>query len=116
VLAAPGVARRRTRGRRLADGSAGALWEELLATAVDLGIDLPDAGTTRQVARDRAEHLAAAEPAAVPAVRALALAQEREVYGPPATAAPDPASWTALRTARRALLRRASRSRRLRAA
>jgi hypothetical protein len=50
------------------------------------------------------------------AVRTLALAQERAVYGPPTSAAPDPGSITALHTVRRALLRRASRGQRLRAA
>ncbi len=116
LLAAPGVLRRRTRRRRLADGSAGALWEELLATAADLGVDLPATSTTRQVARDLAERLAGSEPAAVPAVRSLALAQERAVYGRPTGTGPDPESATALRTVRRALLRRATRAQRLRAA
>ncbi|WP_138756606.1 DUF3488 and transglutaminase-like domain-containing protein [Modestobacter altitudinis] len=116
LLAAPGVLRRRARRRRLADGSAGALWEELLASTADLGVDVPVTGTTRQVARELAEWLSGTEPAAVPAVRVLALAQERAVYGPPASAGADPGSATALRTVRRALLRRASRGQRLRAA
>ena len=114
--AVPLLVRRRVRGRRLADGSAGALWEELLATTTDLGIAVPGTTTARQLARQLAEQLAGAEPAAVPAVRALALAQERSVYGPPTTAGPDPAAATALRTVRRALLRQATRSQRLRAA
>jgi hypothetical protein len=116
LLATPGVLRRRVRRRRLADGSPGALWDELLATSADLGVDVPVTGTTRQVARDLAEWLSGTEPAAIPAVRTLALAQERAVYGPPASAAPDPGSATALHTVRRALLRRASRGQRLRAA
>jgi hypothetical protein len=111
----PGL-RRRARRRRLADGSPSALWDELLATASDLGVAVPGTSTARQLAGQLAEQLAGVEPAAVPAVRALALAQERAVYGPPAAGGPDPATATALRTVRRALLRRASRGQRLRAA
>jgi transglutaminase-like putative cysteine protease len=114
--AVPSAVRRRTRRRRLADGTPGALWEELLATSTDLGIAVPGTSTARQLARQLAELLAGVEPAAVPAVRALALAQERAVYGPPATSGADPATATALRAVRRALLRQASRGRRLRAA
>jgi transglutaminase-like putative cysteine protease len=113
--ALPSAVRRRARRRRLADGSAGALWEELLATTTDLGITVPRTSTARQLARQLAEQLSGVEPAAVPAVRALALAQERAVYGPPAPGAADPAAATALRTVRRALLRQASRGRRLQA-
>jgi transglutaminase-like putative cysteine protease len=116
LAALPSAARRRTRRRRLADGSPGALWEELLATAADLGIAVPGASTVRQLARQLAEQLAGAEPAAVAAVRTLALAQERAVYGPPVASGPDPVSAMALRAVRRALLRQASRGRRLRAA
>jgi hypothetical protein len=43
------------------------------------------------------------------------LAQERAVSGRPGPAAPDPAAASALRTVRRALLRRATRGQRLRA-
>jgi hypothetical protein len=114
--AVPPALRHRARARRLADGSPGELWEELLATATDLGVAVPATSTARQLARQLAEQLSGVEPAAVAAVRTLALAQERAVYGPPATGAPDPAAATALRTVRRALLRRASRTQRLRAA
>jgi transglutaminase-like putative cysteine protease len=116
LAALPSAARRRARRRRLADGSPGALWTELLATTADLGIDLPGTLTARQVARQLAEQLAGTEPAAVAAVRSLALAVERAVYGPPGAGAPDPGLSTALRSVRRALLRRASRGQRLRAA
>jgi transglutaminase-like putative cysteine protease len=114
--AVPAALRRRSRRRRLDDGSPGALWAELLATTTDLGIVVPDTATTRQLAGQLAEQLSGVEPAAVAAVRTLALAQERAVYGPPGTPGPDPAAATALRSVRRALLRRASRGRRLRAA
>jgi transglutaminase-like putative cysteine protease len=116
VVATPSLVRRRTRRARLGDGSAGALWEELLATTTDLGIAVPGTSTARQLARQLAEQLSGVEPAAVAAVRTLALAQERAVYGPPASTGPDPAAATALRTVRRALLRQASRAQRWRAA
>jgi hypothetical protein len=114
--AVPPAVRRRARRRRLADGSPGALWEELLATTTDLGITVPGTSTARQLARQLAEQLSGVEPAAVPAVRTLALAQERAVYGPPGTTGPDASAATALVTVRRALLRQASRGRRLQAA
>jgi transglutaminase-like putative cysteine protease len=114
--ALPAAVRRRALRRRLADGSPGALWEELLATTADLGIAVPRTATARQLARQLAEQLGGAEPAAVPAVRTLALAQERAVYGPPGPATDDPSLPMALRSVRRALLRRASRAQRLRAA
>jgi transglutaminase-like putative cysteine protease len=116
LAAVPSVLRRHARRRRLDDGSPGALWEELLATTTDLGIVVPGTATARQLAGQLAEQLSGAEPAAVAAVRTLALAQERAVYGRPGTHGPDPAVATALRSVRRALLRQASRGQRLRAA
>jgi transglutaminase-like putative cysteine protease len=113
--AVPALVRRRARRRRLADGTPAALWAELLATTTDLGIDVPDAVTARQLARRLAEQLSGAEPAAVAAVRTLALAQERSVYGRPGPTPPDRSAPGALRTVRRALLRQASRGQRLRA-
>jgi hypothetical protein len=115
--AVPSAVRLRARRNRLADGSPGALWAELLATTTDLGIPVPAAATPRQLARQLAEQLSGVEPVAVAAVRTLALAQEQAVYGPPGAAAgPDPVVGTALRLVRRALLRRASRGQQLRAA
>jgi transglutaminase-like putative cysteine protease len=115
--AVPSAVRLRARRNRLADGSPGALWAELLASLTDLGIAVPVAATPRQLARQLAEQLSGAEPVAVAAARTLALAQEQAVYGPPGAAAgPDPAVRTALRLVRRALVRRASRGRQLRAA
>ena len=113
--AIPPAVRRRARRRRLVDGSPGALWEELLATTTDLGIPVPGTATARQVAGQLAGQLAGVEPAAVAALRTLALAQERAVYGRPGSAGPDTAAATALRTVRRGLLRQASRGQRLRA-
>ncbi|MBB3675627.1 transglutaminaseTgpA domain-containing protein [Modestobacter versicolor] len=115
LAALPALQRRRTRRRRLDDGTPGELWAELLATTTDLGITVTGTSTARQLARQLAEQLSGAEPAAVTAVRTLALAQERAVYGPPGTAGADPAAATALRTVRRGLLRQATRGQRLRA-
>ena len=117
LAALPFLVRRRQRAARLADGRPNALWDELLATATDLRVDVPGTTTSRQLSRQLAERLSGAEPAAVAAVRSLALAQERAVYGPPgADAARDPALTEALQTVRRAMLRSVSRSQRLQAA
>jgi transglutaminase-like putative cysteine protease len=115
VGALPWAARRRQRAARLADGRPGALWDELLATTTDLGIAVPRTGTPRTLARQLAELTSAVDPAAVPAVRELALAEERAVYGPPGAAAGG-APGAALAVVRRALLRTVSRPRRLAAA
>jgi len=115
LAAVPAVLRRRARRARSADGSPGALWAELLATTTDLGIDVPRTGTARQVAEVLAERVSGTDPAARPAVRALALAQERAVYGPPGGAGPDPALPAALRAVQRALLAGGSRGDRVRA-
>lgn len=117
LAAVPFAVRRSQRAARLADGQPGALWDELLATTDDLGIELPDTSTARQLALQLAQRLAATDPAAVAAVRTLALAQERSVYGPPvARPGPDPTLTAALVTVQRTLLRSASRGERIRAA
>jgi transglutaminase-like putative cysteine protease len=116
LAAAPFLARRRQRAARLSDGSPGALWDELLATATDLRIDVPGTTTSRQLARQLAGHLSGAEPAAVAAVRTLALAQERAVYGPPGAGDRDPALTGALQTVRSAMVRSVPRSQRVQAA
>jgi hypothetical protein len=115
VAAVPWAARRRQRAARLADGSPGALWDELLATTTDLGIAVPSTRTPRALARQLAELVSGADPAAVPAVRELALAEERSVYGPPG-AAPTPALTDALGVVRRGLLATVPRRLRLAAA
>jgi hypothetical protein len=129
LAALPGALRALQRRRRLADGSAGALWDELAATAVDLGLPPAPSATPRQTARRLAAAMtartegAAASPAArglrggvhrighrpddsnrsaVDAVRRLALAEEAASYGP-AGAAPSGGLAPALRAARRGL-------------
>jgi len=115
LAALPGLVRRRVRRRRLADGSPGALWTELLALTTDLGIPVPRTTTARQLARQLADEFSGAEPEAVPAVHALAGAQERAVYGPPGAPVEGTALPRALETVRRALLRGAERGARWRA-
>jgi hypothetical protein len=115
LAALPWAARRRQRSRRVADGRPGALWDELLATTTDLGIAVPRTATARALARQLAELVAAGSPAAVPAVRELALAEERSVYGPAGGGTP-PELREALTEVRRGLLGTVSRRRRLAAA
>ena len=116
VLAAvPWAVRRRQRSQRVSDGRPAALWDELLAITTDLGIAVPRAATARASARQLAERVAGVAPAAVPAVRELALAEERSVYGPPGAGA-TPQLRDALAEVRRGLLRTVPRRRRLVAA
>jgi hypothetical protein len=115
LTAAPWAARRRQRALRAADGRPGALWDELLATTTDLGIPVPATATPRALARQLAELVAGTTPAAVPAVRELALAEERSVYGPPGTAG-TPELQSALQEVRRGLLRTVPRRQQLSAA
>ncbi|MGY1603448.1 transglutaminaseTgpA domain-containing protein [Geodermatophilus sp. SYSU D00815] len=132
LLATPAALRGLQRRRRLADGSPAALWDELAATARDLGMALHPARTPRQSARHLAGVVtgsapgAAAQPAvrrpgdgaataAVDALRRLALAEEAASYARPGTPG-DPGLADALRTARRGLVRATPRRGRLRAA
>jgi hypothetical protein len=129
----PGLLRRRRRRRALADGGAGALWDELAATARDLGIPWQPSATPRQTARRLAELVRRAEPgeeagagsrvrrpdsadAAVDAIRRLALAEEAASYARPGAPAAGGPLAPALRSARRGLLRAVPRRARLRAA
>jgi transglutaminase-like putative cysteine protease len=121
LVAAPALGRIRRRRRRLADGSPGALWDELLATARDLGIPLAAARTPRQTARDLAGLMAGSadrpagpeggrtrrpDPArlGIEGVRRLALAEEAATFAPPGRAATAEQLRPFLRAARQALL------------
>jgi transglutaminase TgpA-like protein/transglutaminase superfamily protein len=119
LAAVPWALRRRQRAARVADGSPGALWDELLATTIDLGIALgtavPGTRTPRVLAGQLAEVLSGADAAAVSGVRELALAEERSVYGPPGAATTAPLR-EALGAVRRGLLGTVSRRQRLLAA
>ena len=122
VAGRPGARRRCVRvlqrRRRVADGTAGALWDELTATALDLGVRLNPARTPRQTAGELVALLArsgAGAPAAE-AVQRLAREEEAASYGREgSSAAPvaHPDSAPALRTVRRAMLRSVSRRSRL---
>ncbi|WP_448623864.1 transglutaminase family protein [Geodermatophilus sp. URMC 64] len=121
LLATPAVLRALQRRRRLADGAPAALWDELAATARDLGVPLHPAQTPRQTARQLAGVItrsagaaagravrrpdSAAEAEAADALRRLALAEEAASYARPGSAAADPQLAAALRTARRGLVR-----------
>ncbi len=82
LLAVPAIARAAQRRRRLATGAPGAVWDELLAVAVDLGVPVRSTGTPRQLAADLVDRVG--EDVA-PAVQTLALALQREVYAPSST-------------------------------
>ncbi|MGR7027989.1 transglutaminaseTgpA domain-containing protein [Geodermatophilus sp. URMC 62] len=111
LLAAPAAARALQRRRRLADGDPAALWDELAATARDLGLPWDPAHTPRQQAASLGRTLGspggsgahrAGGQGAGDAVERLARAEEAASYGRPG-AAGDPALPAALGTARRGL-------------
>ena len=117
-VAVPAGLRALQRRRRIADGTAGALWDELTATALDTGVRLEPAWTPRQLARELGTVLgrSATSGEGANAVLRLALAEESASYGPSTgrqQVHPDLA--TALETARRGLLGVLPRRARLRA-
>lgn len=111
-LALPAVVRLLQRRRRLAAGTPRALWDELTATADDLGIDRDPAWTPREAGRALAERTTGAPGAE--AVTRLARAEELASYGP-ASEARDDDLRAMLRTARRELVRAAGTRARVRA-
>ncbi|MFW3170689.1 transglutaminaseTgpA domain-containing protein [Geodermatophilus sp. CPCC 206100] len=119
--AVPAGLRALQRRRRLATGSPAALWDELSATALDLGLEGDPARTPRQVAARLAEAAGggahrAGSPGMTDAVAQLARAEEAASYARPGSApAAGPELRAALATARRGLLAGASRSARVRA-
>ena len=119
VLLLPAALRAGQRRRRLTDGRAGLLWDELSATATDLGLPLHAAWTPRRTADELASAMTrpgiTPDPAAVEAVHRLALAEEGASYGPATDRAASPELVRAVHTARRGLGRGRSRSSRLRA-
>jgi transglutaminase-like putative cysteine protease len=117
LLGAPAGIRTLQRRRRVAEGTAGALWDELTASARDLGVALHPARTPRQTAGELVALLSttgAPARAATDAVHLLARAEERASYGRDGSAGVvHPDAVPALRTVRRAMLRSASRRNRL---
>jgi hypothetical protein len=117
LVAAPAGARAWQRRRRLADGRAGALWDELTATAVDVGVRPDPSWTPRQAAQELTR--LASRPGAGSgrdvgtAIERLARAEEAASYGPADRAVGGPELAGALRTARRGLLATVSRRTRL---
>jgi hypothetical protein len=112
VLTLPAGLRGLQRRRRLADGSAGALWDELTATAKDMGLRVHPSWTPRRTAGELAAVMS--RPAGPDATLRLALGEEAASYGA-GSAGVDAHLADALRTARRGLLRATRRRRRLRA-
>ncbi len=100
------------RRRRLADGSAQALWDELTATADDLGVPRDPAWTPREAGRVLAERTG---PEGAAAIARLARAEELAGYGP-ATTVQEEGLDAALRTARQEVRAGVDRRARLRAA
>jgi transglutaminase-like putative cysteine protease len=104
LVAAPAGARALQRRRRIAAGTAGALWDELTATALDAGVRLHPAWTPRRSARELSTALAGPGTPGADAVLRLALAEESASYGPAAAGHVHPDLPATLQTARRALL------------
>jgi hypothetical protein len=104
LVAAPAAMRALQRRRRVAAGTPGALWDELAATALDVGLRLQPAWTPRQAARELGAVVGRSAPSGADAVRRLALAEEAATYGPAAAQHADPDLLAALETARRGLL------------
>jgi hypothetical protein len=116
LLSLPAAARAGQRRRRLADGRAGALWDELTATALDVGMRADPSWTPRQAARELTRAVSRPDsPGTGDAVERLARAEEAASYGPGGGPAVGPELVGALRTARRGLLATGSRRTRLRA-
>jgi hypothetical protein len=118
VIAAPAGVRARQRRSRLAAGNAGALWDELAATALDVGVRLHPTWTPRRAADELTAVVARSGEISVPgaaeAVSRLALAEEVASYGRAGRGVVSPDLPLALRKARRGLLHSAPRSIRLR--
>ena len=119
VVATPAAIRLLQRRRRRSSGTAGALWDELSATAQDLGWAPEDSATPRQAAARWATIAAPggapSDPAAGAAFTRLARAEEAASYGPPGAAPAGPELAVALQTACASLAAAAGRRARLRA-
>lgn len=114
----PAGVRTLQRRRRLTAGTAGALWDELVATALDVGMRLHPSWTPRRAAHELGVTVGRGgdpDGRVADAVTRLARAEEAARYARAGDGGADPDLAAALRTARRGLLRSASRDVRLRA-
>ncbi len=112
AAALPAGLRLLQRHRRVAVGTARALWDELMATADDLGVTRNPAWTPREAGRALAERTR--ETGGAEAIGRLARAEELASYGP-ATHTQDTGLGASLHTARGELLGSVDRGARLRA-
>jgi hypothetical protein len=118
VFAVPALLRAGQRRRRLRAGRASALWDELIATAVDLGRRIDPAWTPRRTAAELSTTAGSdsRSPQAVPdAVLQLALGEESASYSRAGGGPVDPGLTAALHAARRGLLQAVPARTRLRA-
>jgi hypothetical protein len=119
LLAVPALLRAARRRRRVRAGRASLLWDELLATAVDLGRRIDPAWTPRRTAAELAMIVdgrpGGLSRSAQEAVTQLALGEESASYSRAGGGPADPALAAALHAARRGLLQSAARPVRLRA-
>lgn len=117
LVAAPAAIRALQRRRRVATGTAGALWDELTATALDAGMRLHPAWTPRRTAHELGAALGrtGTPGGGADAVLRLALAEESASYGRAAGQRTPADLAGALHTARRGLLAALPRGARVRA-
>jgi hypothetical protein len=118
VFAVPALLRAAQRRRRLRAGRAAVLWDELVATAQDLGRRIEPAWTPRRTAAELSttpDGSAGISESAQSAVLRLALGEESASYSRAGGGPVDPALTAALHAARRGLLQAVPPSARLRA-
>jgi transglutaminase-like putative cysteine protease len=119
VFAVPALLRAGQRRRRLRAGRASMLWDELIATAVDLGRRIDPAWTPRRTAAELSATTdgrnSRIPQAAEDAVLQLALGEESASYSRAGGGPVDPALTAALHAARRGLLQGVPARTRLRA-
>ena len=118
VAGTPAAVRSLQRRRRLTAGTTGGLWDELAATALDVGVRLQPAWTPRRAGQELAGVVTRGgdrDGRGADAVARLARAEEAACYGRAGGNRTDPELVTALRTARQGLLHSAARDVRLRA-
>jgi hypothetical protein len=115
VACLPAVTRTVVRRRRTAPGAPPErLWDELIASAGDLGIAVPASRSPRATALQLLDG-SPASPQAKAAIDRLTAAVEHDRYGPPGTPAPQATDRADLRLLRRELAAGLERGQRIRA-